>query len=73
MALIAIGAPAVAQTVESIRKDYNDAKDLEKRQQGDDASDINVFQTKIYKMWPGSGPHAVEVAMYCRENEDDED
>ncbi|MBO7439409.1 MAG: hypothetical protein J6U21_06975 [Bacteroidales bacterium] len=72
MALIAIGAPAVAQTVESIRKDYTDAKDLEKRHKGDDASDINVFQTKVYKMWPGSGPHAVEVTMYCRENEDDE-
>ena len=46
MVLMTFGAPAVAQNVESIRKDYNDAKDLEKRQQGDDASDINVFQTK---------------------------
>ena len=73
MALMTFGAPAVAQTVESIRKDYNAAKDLEKRQQGDDASDINVFQTKVYKMWPGSGPHEAQVTMYCSNNDDDED
>jgi len=73
MALIAIGAPAVAQTVESIRKDYTAAKDLEKRQKGDEASGINVFQTKVYKMWPGSGPHEAQVTMYCSNNEDDED
>ena len=73
MVLMTFGAPTIAQNVETIRRDYNAAKHLEKRQQGDDASDINVFQTKVYKTWPGSGPHAVEVAMYCREHGPDKD
>lgn len=50
MALMTFGAPIIAQNVETIRRDYNAAKHLEKRQQGDDASDINVFQTKVYKI-----------------------
>lgn len=65
--LLGVITTSSAQTVETIRKDYNEAKSLQN-------SEIpkNNYQVVINKMYGGSGPHKEVVTMIPHVDYDDE-
>ena len=67
---VAFTAPAFSQTVESIRKDYNDAKAYVKEMLGPDSPAMNRLQMTTEKMYCGSGQHKDAVNIYYRVDEE---
>lgn len=67
---VAFTAPAFSQTLESIRKDYNDAKAYVKEMLGPDSPAMNRLQMTTEKMYCGSGQHKDAVNIYYRVDEE---